>query len=95
MGYLLCNVELKRHGKKINSNFITFWVHSAAISDKRLVEAGVSKATSAFRPSEVDQMSTGNSRDLVLKSKLSLRSGSIVLRQLNPIHKSGQNGFFK
>ena len=31
----------------------------------------------------------GLSGDLVVKGKLSSRSGSVALRQLNPIHKKG------
>ena len=48
---------------------------------------GGSKVDSAFHPSEVDQMSTGNSGGLSAKSKLSPRSGSVALRLLNSIHK--------
>ena len=36
----------------------------------------------------------GSPGDLVLKSKLSLRSGSVALRQLNPIHKKEPSSFF-
>ena len=32
---------------------------------------------------------TGSSRDLMVMSKLSSRSGSVALRQLSPIHKKG------
>ena len=48
---------------------------------------GGSKVDSPFHPSEVNQMSIGNSGNLVVKSKLSPRSGSVTLKQLNPIHK--------
>ena len=51
---------------------------------------GGSKVESACHPSEVDQMSSareGNSGNLVVKSKLPPRSGSVALRQLSPIHK--------
>ena len=47
-----------------------------------------SKVNSALHPSRVDQMSirnSGNSGDVVVKSKLSPGSGSEALRQLNPI----------
>ena len=49
-----------------------------------------SKIDSAFHPSEVDQMNTRNFWGLVVKSKLSSHSGSVALRQLNPIHEKGQ-----
>ena len=39
-------------------------------------------------------MNTGNSGNLVVKSKLPPRSGSEALRQLNPIHKNGPQSFF-
>ena len=50
---------------------------------------GGSKVDSAFHPSEVDRMSTGTPRDVVVKSKLSPRSGTVALRQLKPIYKKG------
>ena len=43
---------------------------------------------SAFHPYEVNQMSTRISGDLVVKKKLSPRSGSVVLKQLKPIQKN-------
>ena len=50
---------------------------------------GGSKVNSAFHPSEVDEWVAGFSEELVVKIKLSPRSGSVALRQLNPIHKKG------
>ena len=41
-----------------------------------------------FHPAEVDQMSTSNSGDWIVKSKLFPFSGSAALRQLNSIHKN-------
>ena len=38
---------------------------------------------------QVDQISSGITGDLVIKSKLSPRSGSVALRQFSPIHKKG------
>ena len=46
-----------------------------------------SKVDLDFHPSEVNHMSSENSRVLVVKSKLSLRSGSATLTQLNPINE--------
>ena len=43
---------------------------------------------------EVDQMSTRNFLEHV-KRKLPLCSGSVVLRQLNPIYKKKPQGFFE
>ena len=46
-----------------------------------------SEVDSVFHSSEVDQISTANPRGLMVKSKVSPRKGSAVLRQLNPIHE--------
>ena len=43
------------------------------------------KVNSAFQPSKVDKISG----DLLVKSDLSPWSGSLALRQLNPIYKKG------
>ena len=56
--------------------------------DLGLKPLGGSKVDSAFHPSEVDRMSTGTPRDVVVKSKLS-RSGTVALRQLKSIYKKG------
>ena len=48
---------------------------------------GGSEVDSVFHSSEVDQISTANPRGLMVKSKVSPRKGSAVLRQLNPIHE--------
>ena len=53
-----------------------------------------SKIHPDFHPSEVGQMNTRNSWGLSGKSKLSPRSGSVALRQLNYIHKSGTEIIF-
>ena len=50
---------------------------------------GGSKVSSAFHPSEVDQLSTRNSWELNVKSKMFPRNGSVALRQMNHIHKKG------
>ena len=57
--------------------------------DPGLKPLGGSKVDSAFHPSEVDRMSTGTPRDVVVKSKLSPRSGTVALRQLKSIYKKG------
>ena len=44
---------------------------------------------SAFRFSEVDQMSIGTRDNFVVKSKLSPRVDYVALRQVNPILKKG------
>ena len=41
---------------------------------------------SLFHSSEVNQMGTKKSGDLVVKSKVSSLSGSTALRQMNPVH---------
>ena len=46
----------------------------------------VSKVGAAFYSSEVDQMSTSYSWELMAKIKLSPCSDSVALRQLNPIY---------
>ena len=48
---------------------------------------GGSKYDLSFYPSEVDQISTRNSWELKVKSKISPGNGSVTLRKLNPIHK--------
>ena len=48
---------------------------------------GGSKVNSDFHPSKVDQISTRNIWNSMVKSKLLTLSGSVALRQLNPIHK--------
>ena len=53
---------------------------------------GGSKGNSAFHPTEDDQLSTRNSwkpGNCMVKRELFPRSGSVALRQLNPIHKKG------
>ena len=52
---------------------------------------------SAFNPSEANQMSTSNFWKRNGRSKLPPLSGSVALRQLNPIHKKGEEAikFFK
>ena len=52
---------------------------------------GGSKINSVFYPTEVDQL---KSWSWMVKSKLSPRSGSVALRQLNLIHKKGHKVFF-
>ena len=47
-----------------------------------------SKGDSAFHPPKVNQV-PGTPVVLVVKSKLSPRSGSAALRQVNPIHEKG------
>ena len=44
------------------------------------------KVNSAYHPSKVDEMSTSNFLKLSGKKKMPPHSGSLVLRQLNPIH---------
>ena len=46
--------------------------------DLGLKPLGGSKVDSAFHPSEVDRMCTGTPRDVVVKSKLSPRSGTVA-----------------
>ena len=63
------------------------WIpNPGVLSSKSLVD---SKADSAFNPPEVDQMSTMNIWNLLVKSKLPPPSGSVALRRLNLIHKKG------
>ena len=50
---------------------------------------GGSKVDSGCHFFKVNQMSIRNTRELVVKSKLSPCSGSAVLRQLNAIHRKG------
>ena len=51
---------------------------------------GGSKVDSAFHLSEVDKINIPRiSGNLVVKRKLTPQSGSVALRQLNPIHKKG------
>ena len=50
---------------------------------------GGSKVDSAFHFSEVDEVTTRKYGELVVKTKLSPRSGYVALRQLKPIHKKG------
>ena len=45
---------------------------------------------SDFNPSEANQMSTSNFWKRNGRSKLPPLSGSVALRQLNPIHKKGK-----
>ena len=46
-----------------------------------------------FLPRSIKRV-PGISGELVVKSKLSPRSGCLALQQLNPIHKKGHNFFF-
>ena len=58
-----------------------------AIINQVLSSLGGSKVSSAFHPSEVDQISTRNSWESAVKSKLSPLSVFAPLSQFNPIHK--------
>ena len=62
----------------LGSQFLSLGVpHSKPLGD--------SKGDSAFCPSQFDQIGTRNSWGFTCKSKLSPHSGSVALRQLNPI----------
>ena len=71
--YIMLNLGWKNTGEK-NFQYIT-WVIDIYY-----------KVDSAFHPSKVYQMSTKNSWELTVKSKLSPRRVSVTWRQLNSIH---------
>ena len=63
------------------------WIPNPGVPGSKPLDG--SNVDSAFHPFKFDQLSTKNCWELNGKSKISLRSGSVALRQLNPIHEKG------
>ena len=63
------------------------WIPNPGLPRSKLL--GGSKGNSDFHPSKINQMSTRNIWDLVVRGKLLPRSGLVALRQLNLFNKKG------
>ena len=74
---------------------ITRLIHKERLGESRVQNYGVpSRSTQPFILLRLLKWVPGISGNLVVKSKLSPRSGSISLRQLKPIHNQGARKFF-